>query len=84
LLVFSLPVALRRSPSASKAGLIGAGPGRCTGAIIGSTVGHATVGALIGGSVGLIAGALIGDQRMGQAQRAAGPCRRERAKPTGD
>jgi uncharacterized membrane-anchored protein YhcB (DUF1043 family) len=32
-------------------------------------VGHAAVGALIGGPVGLIAGALIGDQLMGQGQR---------------
>ena len=40
-----------------------------TGAIIGSTVGHAAVGALIGGPVGLIAGALIGDQLMSQDRR---------------
>jgi len=50
-------------------GLIGAGLGAGTGAIIGSTVGHAAVGARIGGPVGLIAGAPIGDQLMGQAQR---------------
>lgn len=50
-------------------GLIGAGLGAGTGAIIGSTVGHAAVGALIGGPVGLIAGALIGDQLMGQERR---------------
>jgi len=47
-------------------GLIGAGLGAGSGAIIGGTVGHAAVGALIGGPVGLIAGALIGDQLMGQ------------------
>lgn len=50
-------------------GLIGAGAGAGLGAIIGSTVGHAAAGALIGGPVGLIAGALIGDQLMGQEKR---------------
>ena len=50
-------------------GLIGAGLGAGTGAIIGSTVGHAAVGALIGGPVKLVAGALIGDQLMGQQHR---------------
>jgi outer membrane lipoprotein SlyB len=50
-------------------GLIGAGVGAGSGAIIGSAVGHAAVGALIGGPVGLVAGALIGDQLMGQEQR---------------
>jgi uncharacterized protein YcfJ len=44
---------------------VGAG----TGAIIGSTVGHASLGAAIGGPVALIAGALIGDQSMGQDQK---------------
>ncbi len=52
-----------------KGGLIGAGLGAGTGAIIGSTIGHAAVGAAIGGPVGLIAGALIGDQLLGQEQR---------------
>lgn len=52
-----------------KGGLIGAGLGAGTGAIIGSTVGHAAVGAAIGGPVGLIAGALIGDQLLGQERR---------------
>lgn len=42
---------------------IGAG----LGAIIGSTVGYAAVGALIGSPVELIAGALIGDPLMGQS-----------------
>ena len=56
-------------------GLIGAGLGAGTGAIIGSTVGHAAAGALIGGPVGLVAGALIGDQLMGQQQRHQEPQR---------
>jgi hypothetical protein len=43
------------------------GPG--TGAIIGSTVGHTALGAAIGGPVEMIAGALIGDQLMGQNQK---------------
>ena len=48
-------------------GLIGAGLGAGTEAIIGNTVGHAAVGALlVGGAIGLIAGALIGDHLMGQ------------------
>lgn len=47
-------------------GLIGLGLGVGSGAIIGSTVGHAAVGALIGGPVGLVAGALIGDHLMGR------------------
>jgi uncharacterized protein YcfJ len=55
-----------------KGGLLGGVAGAGTGAIIGSTVGHAAVGALIGGPVGLIAGALIGDQLMGQEQRQDG------------
>jgi outer membrane lipoprotein SlyB len=50
-------------------GLIGAALGAGSGAIIGSTIGHAAAGALIGGPVGLIAGALIGDQLMGQERR---------------
>ena len=50
-------------------GLIGAGVGGGTGAIIGSTVCHAAASALIGGPVGLIAGALIGDQLMGREVR---------------
>ena len=49
--------------------LIGGGLGAGTGAIIGSTVGHAAVGALIGGPIGLIGGALIGDQLMSQAKK---------------
>lgn len=52
-----------------KGGLIGVGLGAGTGAIIGSTIGHAAAGAAIGGPVGLIAGALIGDQLMGQEHR---------------
>jgi uncharacterized protein YcfJ len=48
-------------------GLIGGFIGAGSGAIIGSTVGHAAAGAAIGGPVGLIAGALIGDQMMSQA-----------------
>ena len=47
-------------------GLIGAGLDAGTGTIIESTVSHTAVGALIGGPVGLVAGALIGDQLMGQ------------------
>lgn len=54
-----------------KGGLIGAGLGAGTGAIIGSTIGHAAAGAAIGGPVGLIAGALIGDQLLGQERRQA-------------
>ena len=50
-------------------GLIGGGIGAGTDAIIGSTVGHAAVGALIDGPVGLIAGALISDQLMSQDRR---------------
>ena len=49
-----------------KGGLIGFGFGAGSGAIIGSTLGHAAVGALVGGPVGLIGGALIGDQLMGR------------------
>jgi osmotically inducible lipoprotein OsmB len=48
-------------------GLIGGFIGAGSGAIIGSTVGHAAAGAAIGGPIGLIAGALIGDQMMSQA-----------------
>ena len=43
--------------------------GAGTGVIIGSTVGHAVLGAAIGGPVGLIDGALIGDELMGQDQK---------------
>jgi outer membrane lipoprotein SlyB len=50
-------------------GLVGGGIGAASGAIIGSTVGHAGAGALIGGPIGLLAGALIGDQLMAQDQR---------------
>ena len=46
-------------------GLFGYSMGAGAGAIIGSTVGYAAVGALIGGPIGLIGGALIGDQLMG-------------------
>jgi len=49
-------------------GLIGGVAGMGTGAIIGSTVGHATAGALIGGPIGLIGGAVLGDQLMRQRQ----------------
>jgi outer membrane lipoprotein SlyB len=52
-----------------QSGLIGAGLGTAGGAIIGSTVGHAAAGALIGGPIGLLAGALVGDQLMGQEKR---------------
>ena len=52
-----------------KGGLIGTGLAAASGAVIASTVGHAAAGALIGGPVGLIAGALIGDQLMGQEYR---------------
>jgi len=62
----STPISTRE-----QGGLIGAGVGASAGAIISSTVGHATChrGALIGGPVGLIAGALIGDHLMGQQKR---------------
>jgi uncharacterized protein YqgC (DUF456 family) len=49
--------------------LVGGGLGAASGAIIGSTVGHAAAGALIGGPIGLLAGALIGDQLMAQDRR---------------
>ena len=52
-----------------KGTLIGTGLGAASGAVISSTVGHGAAGALIGGPVGLIAGALIGDQLMGQDLR---------------
>lgn len=54
----SAPITTREQGGPTGAGL-GAGAG-------GSTVGHAAAGALIGGPVGLIAGALIGEQLMGQ------------------
>lgn len=69
LLVFILAGCSSPITTREQGGLIGAGLGAGTGAIIGSTVGHAAVGALIGGPVGLIAGALIGDQLMGQGRR---------------
>jgi len=59
----SMPLTVRE-----QGGLIGGVLGAGSGAIIGSTVGHAAAGAAIGGPVGLIAGALIGDQLMGQGQ----------------
>src|SRR3989442_12681743 len=49
-----------------RGGLIGAGLGAGTGAIIGSTGGHAAVGALIGGTIGVVAGGVIVGRTMGQ------------------
>jgi outer membrane protein OmpA-like peptidoglycan-associated protein len=48
---------------------IGALGGAAAGGIIGSAVGHPGAGAAIGGALGLGAGALIGDQMMGQEQK---------------
>jgi outer membrane lipoprotein SlyB len=75
LLPFALSLTMGCSEPLTKreqGGLLGAGLGAGSGAIIGSTVGHAAVGALIGGPVGLIAGALIGDQLMGQDKKQLG------------
>lgn len=65
----SAPISTRE-----QGGLIGARLGAGTGAIIGSTVGHAGVGALIGGPIGLIAGALIGDQLMAGEKATSSGC----------
>jgi outer membrane protein OmpA-like peptidoglycan-associated protein len=48
---------------------IGALGGAAAGGIIGSAVGHAGAGAAIGGVLGLGAGALVGDQLLGQENK---------------
>lgn len=58
-----------RERGALAGGAIGAG----TGALIGSTTGHAGAGALIGAGVGVLGGALIGDAMQAQEQRQAAP-----------
>lgn len=54
-----------------KGGLMGAGLGIGSGAIIGSVAGNAVLGVALGGPLGLIGGALIGHQLMGHEQKAA-------------
>src|SRR5881409_4221718 len=48
---------------------IGSLGGAAAGGIIGAAVGHPGAGAAIGGALGLGAGALVGDQLLGQEQR---------------
>jgi outer membrane protein OmpA-like peptidoglycan-associated protein len=48
---------------------IGALGGAAAGGIIGAAVGHAGAGAAIGGALGLGAGALVGDQLLGQENK---------------
>jgi outer membrane protein OmpA-like peptidoglycan-associated protein len=48
---------------------IGALGGAATGGIIGAAVGHPGAGAAIGGALGLGAGALVGDQLLGQENK---------------
>ena len=48
---------------------IGALGGAAAGGIIGAAVGHPGAGAAIGGALGLGAGALVGDQLLGQENK---------------
>jgi len=58
---------------AQEGALLGGALGAGTGAIIGSTTGHAAGGALIGGAVGAFSGAIIGDQLDQANKRPAAP-----------